>query len=101
MVTNRLGRRLDDLLHVVIGQLRCPHEHRRAVLAGNVDAVRHQHVIVGIQIERRAKPLHEAHRATASVGVALLFGLPPIPAVDDAEKDRKTALTNLPSQARR
>ena len=47
-----LGRRLDDLLHVVIGQLRCTHEIRRAIYAGDVDAVRYQHVKVRIQIER-------------------------------------------------
>ena len=97
----RYGSTGGQSLYVVIAQLRRLRETRCAVFAGDVNAVRHQDVIVRVEIERRAKPLHEAHRTTAAAGVAQLLGLPPIPAVDDAEKDRKTALTNLPSQARR
>jgi hypothetical protein len=54
-------------------------DRRRVILVGDVHTVRHQYVKMRIEIERGVKPLHEAHRATTSVGGALLFGLPPIP----------------------
>ena len=77
------GRCFDDLLDVVITQLRSGDE-LQPLVSVDVDAIQKKHVDMGVDVQRRPEPLHEGDRAAAPVAVPQR--LAPVPTPDHAQE---------------
>ena len=85
---------LHDLLHVVGGQRRRCHEPWSFLPVG-IDPVKHEHVHVRIDVQRRSESLHEGYRTAAPIGVPQRLRLLSIPATHYAQKHPQRSRNQL------